>query len=91
MSVRVVARVRPLLRNELDKSVIVETASSSDSAKQPTIIRIPNPKNSAESYSFNFNSVYDQRASQQDLFDNEGAHFTPLKLEDAQDHANIAT
>lgn len=71
MSVRVVARVRPLLKNELDKDVIVETASL-DPTKQPTIIRIPNPKNGAEAFSFNFNSVYDQDATQQDVFDNEG-------------------
>lgn len=71
MSVRVVARVRPLLKSELDKDTIVEAASC-DPTKQPTIIRIPNPKNGAESFSFNFNSVYDQQATQQDLFDNEG-------------------
>lgn len=63
MSVRVVARVRPLLKNEVDKDVIVEAANSS--------ISIPNPKSDAEKYSFQFSSVYDQDASQSDLFDAE--------------------
>jgi len=65
MSVRVVARIRALLTSELEKDSIVEVAP-------PTILKIPNPKNSSESFSFQFNSVYDQQASQQDLFDNEG-------------------
>lgn len=63
MSVRVVARVRPLLKNEGDKDVIVEAANSA--------ISIPNPKTDAEKYSFQFSSVYDQDATQSDLFDAE--------------------
>lgn len=63
MSVRVVARVRPLLKNEVDKDVIVEAANSA--------ISIPNPKSDMEKYSFQFSSVYDQDASQSDLFDAE--------------------
>lgn len=35
-------------------------------------IWIPNPKNAGEEYSFKFNSVYDEDASQQELFDTEG-------------------
>jgi hypothetical protein len=75
MSVRVVARIRPLLRQELEKDVIVTAASlpdGSDNAK-PRILSIPNPKNDAELYSFQFNSVYDSSATQQDIFDNEGS------------------
>lgn len=72
MSVRVVARIRPLLKAEIDKDIIVEPVALLDNSKEPaTIVRIPNPKNAAESYSFNFNSVYDNAASQQDLFDGE--------------------
>lgn len=70
MSVRVVARIRPLLKSELDKDSIIESASL-DGASRASLVRIPNPKNAAESYSFNFNAVYDQSASQQDLFDSE--------------------
>lgn len=66
MSVRVVARVRPLLGNELEKDEIVEAVSS-------TTVRIPSPKNAAESFSFQFNSVYGQQSTQQELFDNEVA------------------
>lgn len=73
MSVRVVARIRPLLKQELDKDTIV-TAESPDgeNSTNKTIVRIPNPKNDAESFSFQFNSVYEQEATQQQLFDAEG-------------------
>ena len=64
MSVKVVARVRPLLKAELDKDTIV----SADGA----VVRIPNPKNESENYSFQFNSVYNSEVKQQELFDNEG-------------------
>lgn len=73
MSVRVVARIRPLLKLELDKDIIVEAAASgNEPLGSPTIVRIPNPKNEAEAFSFQFNSVYDQQATQQQIFDNEG-------------------
>lgn len=65
MSVRVVARIRPLLKNELDKDKIVEAADNK------TVVRIPNPKNEAELYSFQFSSVYDEVATQQDMFESE--------------------
>lgn len=74
MSVKVIARVRPLLNAELDKDVVVQPEKSSDAktSKQPNnIIRIPNPKNDAESFTFRFNSVYDRDATQQDIFENE--------------------
>ena len=72
---RVVARIRPLLKAELDRDTIVTAISTdSDSAKLPTIVRIPNPKNENEDFNFQFNSVYDQEATQQDLFDNEGKY-----------------
>jgi hypothetical protein len=64
MSVRVVARIRPLLKSELDKDTIVTSDGS--------VVKIPNPKNAGEEYSFQFNSVYGSEASQQDLFDAEG-------------------
>jgi hypothetical protein len=69
MSVRVVARIRPLLKQEIQKDIIVTT----DPAEPSKIVRIPNPKNDAELYTFQFNSVYDQNATQQDLFDGEGS------------------
>lgn len=71
MSVRVVARIRPLLKAELDKDVIVE-ATPSPSRDGSTLVRIPNPRNESEAFSFQFNSVYDQTATQQQLFDEEG-------------------
>ncbi|KAF2030858.1 kinesin-domain-containing protein [Setomelanomma holmii] len=70
MSVRVVARIRPLLKNELDKDTIV-TAEAIESETQPTVVRLPSPKNDAESFSFQFSSVYEQDATQQQLFDAE--------------------
>lgn len=69
MSVRVIARIRPLLKAEIKKDVIVEAAG--DPANSRTIVRIPNPKNEAEAFSFQFNSVYGQDASQAQLFDTE--------------------
>lgn len=70
MSVRVVARIRPLLKNEIDKDIIVTAAPASTGTAQ--LVRIPNPKQPAELYSFQFNSVYEQETTQQELFDNEG-------------------
>ncbi|KAJ9197871.1 hypothetical protein DTO166G4_3672 [Paecilomyces variotii] len=99
MSVRVVARVRPLLKSERELDVIVRTGpspnstaslpSSDTTAKsgaakgkkdalaalrdRDTIVRIPNPKNEGEEFSFQFNAVYDASATQQELFDAEVA------------------
>jgi hypothetical protein len=71
MSVRVVARIRPLLSQELDKDIIVHAASTADD-KPATLVRIPSPKNGAEEFTFAFNSVYDQPTTQEDLFAAEG-------------------
>lgn len=71
MSVRVVARIRPLLEKELDKDTIV-TVQSSEEGKKPNIVKIPNPKNETEEFSFAFNGVYDQPTSQEELFTAEG-------------------
>ena len=75
MSVRVVARIRPLLENELDKDIIVRPASS-DEGKPTTLVRIPSPKNEAEIFTFAFNSVYDQPTTQEELFTAEGNYAT---------------
>lgn len=71
MSVRVVARIRPLLEKELDKDTIVR-AECSQEGKPVNIVRIPNPKNESEEFSFTFNGVYDQETTQEELFTNEG-------------------
>lgn len=79
MSVRVVARIRPLLKAELDKDSIVSAVSTdTESSAPPTIVRIPNPKNESEDFSFQFNSVYGQDATQQDIFDGEGMAYLIL-------------
>lgn len=67
MAIRVVARIRPQQQNELTKDVIVST----DTSDQPTIIKVPNPKNESEEYTFQFSSVYNYLATQQQIFDNE--------------------
>ncbi|KAK4178056.1 putative kinesin-like protein [Triangularia setosa] len=72
MSVRVVARIRPLLEKELDKDVIVSGDRAQD-GKPLTIVKIPNPKNEAEEFSFAFNSVYDRATTQEELFTSEVA------------------
>ncbi|KAE8380006.1 P-loop containing nucleoside triphosphate hydrolase protein [Aspergillus bertholletiae] len=91
MSVRVVARVRPLLKSERELDVILRTGSTTQVAPsrtekqssqekklaalrdRDTIVRIPNPKNENEEYSFQFNAVYDAVSTQQELFDAEVA------------------
>ena len=79
MSVRVVARIRPLLKAEIEKDVIVHAAHSAgaESADTKTVVKIPNPKNEGESFSFQFNSVYPQDATQSQVFDNEGTCCLP--------------
>jgi hypothetical protein len=74
MSVRVVARIRPLLGKELDKDTIVR-AECSQEGKPKDIVQIPNPKNEAEEFSFAFNGVYDTETTQEELFTNEGRMF----------------
>ncbi|KAF4981812.1 hypothetical protein FZEAL_2439 [Fusarium zealandicum] len=72
MSVRVVARIRPLLEQELDKDIIVR-ADSVDSSKPNTIVKIPNPKSQSEEFSFVFSGVYDQSTTQEGLYTAEVA------------------
>ncbi|KAK0935240.1 hypothetical protein LTR29_013184 [Friedmanniomyces endolithicus] len=73
MSVRVVTRIRPLLKAEIERDVIVDAARAPGEAEDKTsVVRIPNPKNDSEAFSFQFNSVYGQEATQAQLFDNEG-------------------
>ncbi|KAJ6126675.1 hypothetical protein N7523_002287 [Penicillium sp. IBT 18751x] len=90
MSVRVVARVRPLLKTERETDIIVRTGSSGPSeakSQQSTngdrklaalrdrdnVVRIPNPKNGGEEYTFQFSAVYDAEVAQQEMFDAEVA------------------
>ncbi|KAH9826726.1 Kinesin family [Teratosphaeria destructans] len=86
MSVRVVARIRPLLKNEIEKDIIVHAARGAgdhmeageeqqqqQQQQQKSVVKIPNPKNAGESYSFHFNSVYEPATTQQQLYDNEVA------------------
>ena len=70
MSIRVVARIRPQQQHELAKDVVVEAATRNGSSVTD-VIRLENPKNPTESFSFNFNSVYDHGSTQQLIFDNE--------------------
>lgn len=69
---RVVARVRPLLKAEAEKDQIVAIHNGSDNKAQ--IVKLPNPKNLSEEYSFQFAAAYGQDATQQELFDAEGWH-----------------
>lgn len=78
MSVRVVARIRPLLEKELDKDVIVR-ADRVDEAKPLTVVKIPSPKNENEEFSFAFNSVYDRATTQEELFTAEGMFWTATR------------
>ena len=71
MSVRVVARIRPLLKSESDIDTIVRTTGA-DEKGRPNFLKVPNPKNFSEEFSFQFNSVYGEDATQQQIFDAEG-------------------
>lgn len=65
MSVRVVARIRPLLKVEAEKDHILLI-------HEDKIVKIPNPKSQHEEYSFQFAAAYNAEATQQDLFEAEG-------------------
>jgi hypothetical protein len=71
MSVRVVARIRPLLKSENEIDTIVRTSGADESAR-PNVVKVPNPKNFSEEFSFQFNSVYGDNSTQQEIFDAEG-------------------
>jgi hypothetical protein len=73
----VVARIRPLLDKELDKDIIVHAEGQDD--KPMNIVRIPNPRNEAEIFSFAFNGVYDLETTQEELFTKEGTVHIPNK------------
>ena len=79
----VVARIRPLLDKELDKDTIVRAESGGD-GKTMNIVRIPNPKNEAEEFSFSFNGVYDMDTTQEDLFTNEGTRIASAIIDCAE-------
>lgn len=87
MSVRVVARIRPLLDNELERDVIVH-ADTKDGAKKANVVKIPNPKNESEEFSFTFNSVYDQETTQEELFSAEGAPI-PIGIDSSWDFLKL--
>lgn len=70
MSVRVVARIRPLLKAEAEKDQILSIHNGSNN--KPQILKISNPKNFSEEYSFRFAGIFAQDATQQELFDAEG-------------------
>jgi hypothetical protein len=74
MSVRVVSRIRPLLEKERESDIIVR-ADTVDPSKPNTVVKIPNPKNESEEFSFTFNGVYDRATTQEELFTAEGKIF----------------
>lgn len=67
-----IARIRPLLKAEAEKDAIVTAdGNAGDPTDEKTVVRIPNPKNEGEAYSFQFNAVYDAQATQAQVFDKE--------------------
>ncbi|KAI9850738.1 MAG: hypothetical protein M1838_005149 [Thelocarpon superellum] len=73
MSVRVVARVRPLLKAEREQDVIVRAVSTDEAASTHHIVKLPNPKNEGEDFTFQFHSVFDASATQEQIFQKEVA------------------
>ena len=72
MSIRVVARIRPQQQHELAKDVVVEAAAKDESGTL-NVVKLENPKNPTESFSFNFHNVYNHASTQQLIFENEVA------------------
>lgn len=70
MSVRVVCRIRPLLKAENDVDTIVTTENTAETSHL-NLVKIPNPKNASEDYTFQFQNVYDQDSTQQTIFEAE--------------------
>lgn len=61
------------LSSKADRKSSQDTSKLAALRDRDTLVRIPNPKNENEEYSFQFNAVYDAAASQQELFEAEGA------------------
>lgn len=80
MSVRVVARIRPLLKAELEKDIIVNAGSTSLDTSAPSTVTIPDPKHQSQNFTFNFNRVFERESSQQELFDGEGSGDPPTNM-----------
>lgn len=59
-TVRIIARVRPLLNGEINKDIVVHADG--------TAISMPNPKNENENFTFPFNAVHNMESSQTQLF-----------------------
>lgn len=61
-TVRVIARIRPLLAKEDDNDVIVKVKEG------PEAITIPNPKNEKEDFTFPFAAVFGCETTQAQIF-----------------------
>lgn len=59
-NVHIIARIRPLLNDEVEKDIVVRA--------EGTAITIPNPKNQRENFTFPFNAVHDMESDQKQLF-----------------------
>ena len=70
MTIRVVARIRPVQHNESQKDIIVQATGPDDGI--PKMIKIPNPKKQNEDFTFQFSGVYGEDTQQQTIYDNEG-------------------
>ena len=67
MGIRIIARVRPQQKHELNQDVILSTISNGGNS----VVKVLNPKKESELYSFQFSGVYDCSSTQQEIFDNE--------------------
>ena len=61
--------------NKNDDDDVVTDTNYDKSSALPTLVKIPSHKNNNEIYTFQFSSVYDEFATQQAIFDNEGKFF----------------
>lgn len=59
----------------MDKDIIVRPDGGESENGPHTLVKIPNPKNDSEDFSFAFNSVYGSSATQETLFTSEGTNY----------------
>lgn len=71
-TIRIIARVRPLLGGEIEEDIVVHT--------EGTAISVPNPKNGNENYTFKFNATHNAKSNQALLFAEGEFGLTDLRI-----------
>jgi len=83
-TVRVIARIRPLLAKESESEIIVRVRGG-----EP-VIAIPNPRNEKENFTFPFAAVLDSEATQAQIF-NEGTWGSIIPIVQSHRRLNMSS